>query len=58
MSYFLTGEKKELSNSGWKQPNQKEDFDPVHLKGKGAWEILFRYSLTKTRDSLFDTFIY
>ncbi len=58
VSYFLTGEQKGVSNFGWKQPKPKTKFDPVHLKGTGAWEVLARYTSTKTSESLFDTNIY
>jgi phosphate-selective porin OprO/OprP len=54
VSYFLTGEQKKVSNFGWKQPNPKINFDPINFKGTGAWEVLARYTSTKTRDSLFD----
>ncbi|MDY6989966.1 MAG: porin [Thermodesulfobacteriota bacterium] len=57
-SYFFTGEKKRVSNFGWKQPSPKTNFDPLRLKGIGAWEVLARYTLTKTSDSLFDTYRY
>jgi phosphate-selective porin len=53
VSYFLTGEQKEVSNFAWRQPNPKTDFDPVHLTGTGAWEVLARYTSTKTSESLF-----
>jgi len=55
ISYFLTGEQKTVSNFGWKQPKPKENFDPVHLKGTGAWEVLARYTYTETDEDLFDT---
>ncbi|RLA94162.1 MAG: hypothetical protein DRG25_03075 [Deltaproteobacteria bacterium] len=58
VSYFLTGERKSVSNFGWKQPAPKQNFDPVNLKGKGAWEILFRYTMTDASRSLFDTYNY
>jgi phosphate-selective porin OprO/OprP len=54
VSYFLTGEKKEVSNFGWKQPKPKTNFDPVHFRGTGAWEILARYTKTETDEDLFD----
>lgn len=54
ISYFLTGESKKVSNFGWKQPKPKCNFDPVTLKGTGAWEILARYTSTKTDKSLFE----
>ncbi|MFH1672392.1 MAG: porin [Pseudomonadota bacterium] len=54
VSYFLTGEQKQVSNFGWKQPKPKKNFDPVNLKGPGAWEVLARYTSTKTSESLFD----
>jgi len=55
VAFFLTGESKKVSNDGWRQPNPKKNFDPIHLKGWGAWEVLFRYTLTKTDDDLFQT---
>lgn len=55
VSYFLTGEKKKVSNFGWRQPKPKTNFDFVHLKGTGAWEVLARYTHTDTDDSLFNT---
>ena len=58
ISYFLTGEQKGVSNFGWKQPRPKTNFDPVHFKGTGAWEIQARYTSTKTSESLFDTYMY
>ena len=58
VSYFLTGEQKRVSNFGWKAPNPKTNFDPVHLKGTGAWEVLARYTSTKTCESMFDTYSY
>lgn len=56
VSYFLTGEQKQVSNFGWRQPDPKRPFDPVRLQGIGAWEVLFRYTLTDTTKSLFDTY--
>jgi phosphate-selective porin OprO/OprP len=53
VSCFLTGEKKQVSNFGWKQPNPKMDFDPVHLEGTGAWEVIARYTITETERDLF-----
>jgi len=58
VSYFLTGEQKQVSNEGWKQPEPKTAFDPVRLQGTGAWEVLFRYTLTDTSRSLFDIYSY
>jgi phosphate-selective porin len=58
VSYFLTGEKKRVSNFGWKQPKPRTNFDPVHLTGTGAWEVLARYTHTRTSESLFDTVSY
>jgi phosphate-selective porin len=55
VSYFVTGEQKRVSNFGWKAPKPKENFDPVHLKGTGAWEILARYTKTVTDENLFDS---
>jgi len=53
ISYFITGESKTVSNFGWKQPKPKCNFNLVTLKGTGAWEILVRYTSTKTDKSLF-----
>jgi phosphate-selective porin OprO/OprP len=53
VSYFLTGESNTVSNFGWRKPNPKVDFDPVKLKGSGAWEILARYTHTDVSDNLF-----
>ncbi|MEW6441967.1 MAG: porin [bacterium] len=55
VGFFLTGESKQVSNDGWRQPNPKNNFDPIHLKGLGAWEVLARYTHTKTDDDLFRT---
>jgi phosphate-selective porin OprO/OprP len=55
VSYFLTGEHKSVSNFGWKQPKPITNFDLIHLKGTGAWEVLARYTYTDTDDSLFDS---
>lgn len=52
VSYFLTGEGKEVSNFGWKQPNPKVNFDPVNFTGTGAWEILARYTHSEVSDGL------
>ena len=56
VGFFLTGETKQVSNDGWRQPNPKNNFDPIHLKGWGAWEVLFRYTHTKTDDDLFQEY--
>ncbi len=53
VSVFLTGEKKKVSNFGWKQPKPKTNFDPVHFEGTGAWEVLARYTRTETEEDLF-----
>ncbi len=53
-SYFLTGEEKALDNFGWRQPNPANPWGPG-LPGKGAWEILARFSSTETDARLFDT---
>jgi len=58
ISYFLTGEQKRLGNFGWKQPKPTENFDIATLQGSGAWEVLLRYTATRTSDSLFDTVNY
>ncbi len=51
-SYFLTGEKKEVNNFGWRDPRPKKNFDL--FKGTwGAWEILARYTHTKTDEEFF-----
>lgn len=39
-------------------PKPKINFDPIHFKGTGAWEILARYTSTKTSESLFDSYNY
>jgi len=54
ISYFFTGESKRVGNFGWKQPKPKCNFNPATLKGTGAWEILGRYSSTKTDKALFE----
>jgi phosphate-selective porin OprO and OprP len=53
-SYFLTGEEKALDNFGWRQPTPKNPFGPG-LPGKGAWEVLARFSATETDSLMFDT---
>jgi phosphate-selective porin len=53
-SYFLTGEEKTLDNFGWRQPNPLNPWGPG-LPGKGAWEVLARFSSTETDALLFDT---
>jgi len=58
VSFFLTGEQKKVSNFGWKQPKPITKFNPVLLKGPGAWEIIARYTSTKTSDSLFNIYSY
>ncbi len=58
VSYFVTGESKQVGNFGWKQPKPKVNFNPVQFRGTGAWEILFRYTYTKTDDNLFRTVSY
>ncbi len=50
---FLTGERKQVSNFGWRQPSPRSDFDPAAGTGRGAWEILVRYTRTETSRSLF-----
>ncbi|MFH1842343.1 MAG: porin [bacterium] len=55
VSLFLTGEKKQVGNFGWKQPKPNRNFDPVNHAGVGAWEILCRYTRTETSKSLFDS---
>jgi len=54
ISYFITGESKRVGNFGWKQPKPKCNFDITSFKGSGAWEILGRYTSTKTDKSLFE----
>ena len=53
VSLFLTGEHKQISNFGWRQPDPIEPYEPGQ-GGSGAWELLARYSVTKTDDGLFD----
>ncbi|MFH2000295.1 MAG: porin [Planctomycetota bacterium] len=58
VGYFLTGEQKSVNNFGWKQPKPFATFDPGHSQGSGAWEVLFRYTNTKTSESFFNTYNY
>jgi phosphate-selective porin len=58
VSFFITGEQKRVGNFGWKQPAPRESFDPSHLTGTGAWEVLARYTATRTSESLFNTVPY
>jgi phosphate-selective porin len=58
LSYYLTGESKGVSNFGWKAPNPDRDFNPIQFKGTGAWEVLFRYTYTKTSSNLFESVLY
>ncbi len=57
ISYFITGETKQVSSFGWKQPKPKSNFDITSLNGSGAWEILARYTSTKTDEDLFENSI-
>ena len=58
VSWFLTGEQKSVSNFGWKTPSPKTNFNPQTFTGPGAWELLFRYTMTDTSNSLFNTYSY
>jgi len=58
MSFFLTGESKQVGNFGWKQPKPKKDYDPVNLSGPGAWEVIVRYTRTETDEDLFKPVTY
>ncbi|MFC1849344.1 porin [candidate division CSSED10-310 bacterium] len=58
ISYTLTGEKKQVSNFGWKQPVPKSDFHLPTFKGVGAWDILCRFTRTITSSELFRTTTY
>lgn len=49
---YLTGEGHRLTNTGWKTARPRA---PLGQGGPGAWELLARYSLTWTGESLFDT---
>jgi phosphate-selective porin len=53
-SWFITGEEKYFDNFGWRQPSPKNPWGPG-LPGKGAWELLARFSTTQTDAQLFDT---
>ena len=50
-SVYLTGEKKKLTNGGWRtaKPNAS-----LECGGPGAWELLLRYSVTWTGENLFE----
>jgi len=58
VSYYLTGENKGVGNFGWKAPRPDLDFDPVRFEGTGAWEVLIRYTYTKTSNNLFESVSY
>ena len=53
-SWFITGEKKSYDNFGWRQPSPDDPWGPG-LPGKGAWELLARFSTTESDAGLFDT---
>lgn len=55
-SYFLTGEKKSISNFGWRTPAPEKNFDPS-ARTWGGWELLARYSSTVTDESFFQNSI-
>jgi phosphate-selective porin len=50
-SVYLTGEHKRLTDGGWKTAKVRK---PVGEGGAGAWELLLRYSWTRTDAHLFD----
>lgn len=52
-SYYLTGERKLVDASGWRQPNPLKPFTGKG-SGTGAFEVLARYSRTRTDPELFD----
>lgn len=51
LSYFLTGEEKQITPFGWRQPVPDRSWTPGH--GGGAWELLARMSATSTDEDLF-----
>ena len=55
VGWMLTGERKRVGNFGWKQPKPRVDFDPRSRSGPGAWEVLLRYTRTKTSAGLFES---
>jgi phosphate-selective porin OprO/OprP len=50
-SYYLTGESKRLEDVGWRTARPEEFFGEG---GGGAWEILGRYTLTRSDEALFE----
>ncbi len=52
-SWFLTGERKKVDAWGWRQPDPKRPWSPGS-GWAGAWELLARFSVTRTDDRLFD----
>ncbi len=51
-SYYLTGEAKRLEDGGWRTARPEDFFGEG---GRGAWEILARYSRTWSDEALFES---
>jgi len=51
-SVFLTGERWQVSNFGWRHPRPRRQFDPWRPRAAGAWEILLRYTLSEASGAL------
>lgn len=51
--FYLTGERKLIDAFGWRQPNPLAPFTGKG-SGRGSWEVLARYSRTRTDAGLFD----
>jgi hypothetical protein len=51
-SYYLTGESKRLEDVGWRTARPEEFWGEG---GKGAWELLARYTLTRSDQALFES---
>jgi phosphate-selective porin OprO/OprP len=54
VSWFVTGERKQVDFHGWRQPDAA-DPRTADRKGHGGWEILARFSRTATERSLFES---
>ncbi len=53
-SFYFTGEQKLVDAFGWRQPVPKRAYTGRGT-GTGAWELLLRYSRTRTDGALFDS---
>ncbi len=54
VGWYLTGETKRVDASGWRQPDPLRPFVPGKGTGWGGLELLARYSITDTDDTLFE----